>query len=185
MARCAILLQRHQLLRPECLIMDLARRLNQILQMRASQEIPQRDKFAMVLILDVNYAPTVLSTADLTAVDDNGVLAADDGEGNEVFNVRIQGAFFVVLLFVVVRVHAQVVEGEFFLYALFEGKAFFEGEGVGFGDHGDDVDDVREFFQDDDVNGFEGVTGWLDEEETAVYSCVLNVSLALGGKFFP
>ncbi len=29
------------------------------------------------------------------------------------------------------------------------------------------------------------VTRWLDKEETTVYSSILDVSLSLGGKFFP
>jgi hypothetical protein len=59
------------------------------------------------------------------------------------------------MLVVVVGEHAEVVEGEFFLDALFEGGALFEGEGVGFGNYGDDVDDVGELFEDDNVNWFQ------------------------------
>lgn len=128
MARRAILLQRHKLLRPKSLIVTLTRRLNQILQVRPRQEIPQRDKLAMIFILHVDNAPTVLPTADLATIDDNRVLRADDGERDEVFDVGVQGAFFFILFVVVVGVHAEVVEGEFFLNALLEGEAFFEGE---------------------------------------------------------
>lgn len=49
------------------------------------------------------------------------------------------------------------MEGEFLADALFEGLAFFKGKGVGFGDYGDDVDDVGEFLKDDDVDRLETV----------------------------
>ncbi len=112
----------------------------------------------MVFILDVDDAPTVLASADLAAIDHNAVFATDHGEWNKVIDVRIELAFLIVLLIVVVWVHAKIVEGEFFLDALFESEAFFKGEGVGFGDHGDDVDDIGEFLEDYDVDRFETVS---------------------------
>lgn len=38
---------------------------------------------------------------------------------------------------------------------MFEGLAFREGEGVGFGNNGDDIDYIGQFLEDNDVNGFE------------------------------
>lgn len=111
----------------------------------------------MVLVLDVDDAPSVLPAAHRAASDDNVLFGADDGKGDEVLHFGVGRAFFFVVLVVIVGEHAEVVEGEFFLYALFKGHAFFEGEGVGFGDDGDDVDDVGEFLQDDNVNGLKAV----------------------------
>lgn len=41
--------------------------------------------------------------------------------------------------------------------------------------------DVKTGFGNGDVR----MAGGLDEEEATMYSCVLNVSLSLGGEFFP
>ena len=139
--------------------MNLTRRLDQILQMGARQKIPQADELAVVLVLDVDHAPAVLAPAHRAAVDDDGFLGADDGEGDQVFDGLGELALFVVVLVRVVGEHAQVVEGEFFFDAVFEGLALFQREGVGLGDYGDDVDDVGELFEDDDVDGFEA-EGW-------------------------
>lgn len=139
----------------------------------------------MVLVLDVDDAPAVLAAAHGSPADDDGVLAADDGEGDHAVDAGVGGAFLLVLLVVVVGVHAEVVEGEFLLDALFEGHALFQGEGVGLGDYGDDVNHVGELLQHDDVDGLEGVAGRLDEEEAAVNAGILDVALPLCGEFFP
>lgn len=111
----------------------------------------------MVFILYIDDTPSVLASADLAAVDDDAVFATDDRERNKVVDVRVQLTFFIVLLLVIVRVHAEVVEGKFFLDALFEGEAFFKGERVRFSDYGDDVDDIGEFLKDYNVDRFETV----------------------------
>ena len=93
------------------------------------------------------------------------------------------------------------MECELLLDSLLEGEAFFECQGVGLGDDGYDIDDVGKLLQDDDIYGFEAVHGqyvwfnpqdmyslrvarWLDEEETAVHTCVLDVSFSLCCEFF-
>ena len=137
--------------------MNLRRGLNQILQMRPRQEIPQRHKLAMVLVLHINHTPPILAATHRLAADHDVLFGANDGEGDEIFHAGVEGALFFVVLVVVVGEHAEVMEGEFLLDALFEGLTFFESQGVGFGDYRDDVDDVGEFFEDDDVDGFETV----------------------------
>lgn len=74
-------------------------------------------------------------------------------------NLSIDGTLLIIKLVIIVRVHLQVVELELLLDALLEGLAFLEGEGVGLGDNGDNVDDVGEFLEDDDIDGFEAVNG--------------------------
>ena len=133
--------------------MDLGSRLDQVLQVGARQEVPQVDEFAMVLILDIDDAPSVLTAADRAPSHDDVLLRADDGKGDEVFHLGVGGTFVLVVLVVVVGEHTEVVKGEFFLDARFEGLALFEGEGVGFGDDGDDVDDIGELLEDDDIDG--------------------------------
>lgn len=64
--------------------MDLAGSLDQVLQMGAGQEVSQVNEFAVVLIFNVNDAPTVLAAANLLTVDDNVLLATDNSERNDV-----------------------------------------------------------------------------------------------------
>lgn len=80
----AALLQSQKLLRTESLVVDLAGGLDQVLQMGPGQEVAQVNKLAVVLILDVDDTPPVLTAANLLAVDDNGLLAANHREGNDV-----------------------------------------------------------------------------------------------------
>ena len=69
--------------------MDLAGGFDQILQMGTGQEVPQVDKFAVVLVLDIDNTPTVLSAADLLAIDNNVLLATDDGKRNDVLRAHL------------------------------------------------------------------------------------------------
>lgn len=84
MALCAALLQSQKLLGAESLVVDLRGSLNEILEVRPKQEIPEVDEFAVVLVLDVNDTPPVLAATDLLAVDDDRLLGADNGKGDEV-----------------------------------------------------------------------------------------------------
>lgn len=80
----AVLLQRHQLLRAEGLVVDLGRRLDEVLQVCPCEEVAEEDKLAMVLVLDVDNAPAILAASDLAAGDDDGLLGTDDREGDDV-----------------------------------------------------------------------------------------------------
>ena len=195
----AVLLERQQLLGAEGLVVDLRRRLDEVLEVGAEQEVAEVDEFAVVLVLDVDNAPPVLAATDLLAVDDDGLFRADDGEGDEALqevsmcesgrrrrgtktnlDLAVDGALLVVKLVIVVRVHLEVVEGKLLLDALLEGLALLEGQGVGLGDDGHDVDNVRQLLQHNNVDGLERVARGLDEEEAAVDARVLDVALALG-----
>ena len=80
----AVLLQCHQLLRAEGLVVDLGRRLDEVLQVCPCEEVAEEDKLAMVLVLDVDNAPAILAASDLAAGDDDGLLGTDDREGDDV-----------------------------------------------------------------------------------------------------
>ena len=80
---CAALLQGKELLGAERLVVDLRSRLDEVLEVRAEEEVAEIDEFAVVLVLNVNDAPPVLTAADLLAIDDDGLLGTDDGEGNQ------------------------------------------------------------------------------------------------------
>lgn len=195
----AALLECEQLLGTESLVVDLGRCLDEILEVSAQQEVPQVDELAVVLVLDVDDAPAVLAAADLLAVNDDRVLGADDSEGNHVLrskrliqcqcvgrrqrtylDLRVQNLLLIVELFILVRVHLQVVERKLLLDAGLELLTLLEGERVGLGNDGDDVDDIGQLLQDDNVDGLQGVAGGLDEEEAAVDAGILDVALTLG-----
>lgn len=91
-ACCAAFLQSQKLLGAESLVMDLAGRFNQVLQVSASQEVPQVDEFAVVLVFDVDNTPAVLAAANLLAVDNNVLLATDNGERNDVLREKLLAA---------------------------------------------------------------------------------------------
>ena len=80
---CRALLERQKLLRAERLVVDLARCLDQILQVRAGEKVAEVDKFAVALVLDVDGAPAVLATSDRLAVDCDGRFTADYCKWND------------------------------------------------------------------------------------------------------
>lgn len=53
------------------------------------QEVTQVDELAVVLVLDVDHTPSVLTATDLLAVDNDRLLGADDSEGNKVLNAKV------------------------------------------------------------------------------------------------
>lgn len=75
------------------------------------------------------------------------------------------------------------MESKLLLDALLESHALLQSQGIGLGDDGDDVDNIRELLEHDNIDGLKGVTRWLDEEQAAVDARVLNVALTLGSEF--
>ena len=47
------------------------------------QEVAEVDKLAVSLVFDIDDTPSVLTSTDLLAVDDDALLGADDGEGDK------------------------------------------------------------------------------------------------------
>lgn len=171
----AALLQRQQLLRPERLVVDLTRRLDQVLQVRPRQEVSQVHKLAVVLVLDVDHTPAVLPAAHLLAVDDNVLFATDDGERDDVLlplgsilrvglvkpylDLRIHCPFLIIQLVIVVRVHLEVVERKLLLNALLECLALLQCQGVGLGNHRHNVDNIGQLLKNNNVNRFQPALG--------------------------
>ena len=79
-------------------------------------------------------------------------------EGKTVYlDLGVDRTLLVVELVVIVRVHLQVVEGKLLLDPLLEGLALFQRQGVGLGDHGNDVDHIGELLQNDNINRLEAI----------------------------
>ena len=85
----AALLQGQELLGTEGLVVDLAGGLDQVLEVGAGQEVAEVDKFTVVLILDVDDTPAVLTAANLLAVHDDGLLTTDNGERNDILTQKV------------------------------------------------------------------------------------------------
>lgn len=83
MADSTAFLEGKQLLGSEALVVNLACRFDQVLEMGAGEEVAQIDELAVGLILAVDDAPLVLSATNGAAIDVDGLLAAYDGERNE------------------------------------------------------------------------------------------------------
>ncbi len=84
MALCAALLEGQQLLGTEGLVVDLRRRLDQVLQVRAEEEVSEVDELAVVLVLNVDHAPPILTTTNLLTVDDDRLFGTDNSEWDQV-----------------------------------------------------------------------------------------------------
>jgi hypothetical protein len=80
----AALLEGKQLLRTECFVMDLRGRLDEVLEMSASEEVTKVHEFAVVLVFHIDDTPAVLTTSDLTTPHDNGFLGPDNSERNDI-----------------------------------------------------------------------------------------------------
>jgi hypothetical protein len=68
---CATLLKGQKLLGTECLVVDLRCCLDQVLEMGACEEVSEIDKFAVVLVLNIDDSPSVLTTTDLLAANND------------------------------------------------------------------------------------------------------------------
>lgn len=97
------------------------------------------------------------------------------------------------------------MERKFLLDSLLEHLAFLESERIGLGDHGNNIDDIRQLLQNNDVNGLESIdiqndqslhalndrhmghdsrmARGLDEKQAAVDTGILDITVTLSSKF--
>jgi len=181
-ASSTALLEREQLLGSEGLVVDLACCLDQVLQVSACEEVSQVHKLAVVLVLDVDDAPPVLTSSNLLAAHDDRLLTANNGKGYHLVDAGVSCALLVIKLLVVVWVHLQVMESELLLNTFLERAALLECKRVGLCNDWHNIDHVGELLEHDDVDWFEGMARRLDEEEAAVDTGILDVALSLGGQ---
>jgi hypothetical protein len=76
---------------------DLRCRLDQVLEVGTEQKVSQVDEFAVVLILDVDDTPPVLASADLLAIDNDGLFRANNSKGDQILRCGLaadQDKFF-------------------------------------------------------------------------------------------
>lgn len=80
----AAFLECEQLLSAECLIMNLWRGFDKILKMCSGEEVAKVDELAMVLILHIDHTPSILSSTDLLASNNDRFLRSYNSERNDV-----------------------------------------------------------------------------------------------------
>jgi hypothetical protein len=90
----------------------------------------------------------------------DGVLRANDSEGNDGLDLSVHSSLLRVVLLVLVRVHPDVVESELLLDAVLELLALLEREGVGLCDDRDNVDSLAQLLKDDNIDGLKTVARW-------------------------
>lgn len=77
------LLECEKLLGTERLVVDLRCGVDQVLEVGAGEEVAEIDEFTVLLVLDVDRSPAVLTTADGLAVHIDVTLASNNGEWND------------------------------------------------------------------------------------------------------
>lgn len=164
--------------------MNQSRAFDQILQMRARQEITQVDELAMTFIFDVDDTTTGLATADLLAVDEDVFVRPNDREWDHRSDSLVQLDLRRIVLLVVEREKTNLMMSKLGLDALLERFTFLKCHAVGLGDDRHDIDDLGQLAKDGDVERLERVTRGVDEEETAVDASVRDESVALSGELF-
>ena len=120
--------------------------------------------------------PSVLSPTHRLAANGDALFTPHNSKRDDRLDLRIHRRFFGIVLLILIRIHANIVEGKLLLNAVLEQLPLLQRQAVGLSDDGNDVDSFGEFLEHDDVDGFEGVAGGRDEVEAAVDARVLDVS---------
>lgn len=94
----------HQLLCPECLIVDHGSCFDQILKMSSSQKVTKMNEFTMLRILNINGSPACLSTAHSLSINNNVAFGTNNGKWNWFPDTLVQFSFLIFILFTLIRI---------------------------------------------------------------------------------
>jgi hypothetical protein len=72
--------------------------------------------------------------------------------GYNYLDLNVHNTLLVIKFVIIVWVHLEVVECELLLDALLECLSLFQGQRVGLGNHGNNVDDIGELLEDDNID---------------------------------
>lgn len=100
-------------------------------------------------------------------------------------DLRGPRSLILIVLFIVIRIHLEIVESELLLDALLESGPLLEGQAVALGNDWHHVDELAQLLQHDDVDWLQGVPGRLNEEQTAMDPGVLQIFLTLCCELLP
>jgi hypothetical protein len=176
---CFAELPRLHLLSSVGLVVILLSCVNEVKHVSADKDASQLLEVAVVLILDFSNTPGVLATLDDAAIRGLDIfLGADDGERHGVHeSAGVLGSGLVIFL------NGRLVD----LNALgfdnrsdagLEARQVGRGQGVSFGDNGNEVDTRAEALHDFDIERLQGVASGSNEVEAGVYTEVDFVSTA-------
>lgn len=84
------------------------------------------------------------------------------------FDLGVHHALLVIQFVIVIGVHLQVVESELLLDSLFEFLSLFQGQGVGLGNNGDNINNVGKLLKDDDIDGLQAINRSVSRSNSRV-----------------
>jgi len=145
---------------------------------RPGQEVAQVHELAMLLILDVDDTPPVFATTDALPIDHDCAFRANNREGNHRPDLGVNLNLLIVCLLGVEGVQTDVVVNKFGANLLLERKPLFHRQAVRLCNDWNHIHDLAQLLQHDDVNRAQRVSGWIDEEQRAVNSRVLDVTVS-------
>ena len=70
--------------------MDLGCGFDEILEVGAEKEVSKVDEFAVVLVLNIDETPSILTATNLLAIDNNVLLRTDHGEWDETLLSKVR-----------------------------------------------------------------------------------------------
>jgi len=158
--------------------MDLRRRFDEVLQVCPGQKVAQVYKFAMFLILNIDYSPSVLSPTDAFPINHDRTLRANDREGDHCPDLGVDLNLLIVGLLSVEGVQADVVVNELGANLLLERKPFLHRQAVRLCNDRHHVHDLAQLLQHDNVDGAKRVPRRIDEEQRAMDPSVLDVTVS-------
>lgn len=175
---------RGELLRSPVFVKDIVGVLPELFHVCPDEHLSELDKVAVILIVDLNDTPWVRSSSDGASVNSLDLpVRADDGKGHLGGNLFVFGnGLFVIIVVDGGLEDLDLVVGNVVEDTLLELDNLFVGEGISFGDDGDEVDTGVQSAHEFDVNVLQGVAGGLDKVDAGMDSVVrdfLAVELVL------
>lgn len=98
--------------------------------------------------------------------------------------MRVHRRLLAVVLFVLIRIHPDVVERELLLDAILEHLPLLQSQTIRLCNHGNHIHRLAQLLQYHDIDRLQRMSGRRNEVQTAVNPGILNVPLTLGGELF-
>lgn len=105
-----------------------------------------------------------------------------DSPNDTHLDLCIESYLLWIVLLVLIWIHAQVVECKLLLDALLECLTLLERERIALCNDGNHVDKLAELLEHHNVDWLQCMATWLNEEQAAVDSGVLQIPLTLSGE---